>query len=483
MTGISTQSTQYQNAFPLWQQVRDCVVGSAAVKAKTTTYLPTPSLNNNDPMRYQSYIARAVFYNTTSKTLDGLSGAVLRKPSKTEVPELLEYMKVDADGSGSSINQLVKETLDDIIQVGRAGLLVDFPKVSETPITLREERSMNLRASIITYHAESIINWKESKRGAETILAFVVLKEIRDVIDPVDPFSNETEIIYRLLALDEEGFYFQEEWIEPNNTNITTNAAQVGERVYPTYKDGSRLTRIPFIFVGSKNLKPTIDKAPLLDIAVINLAHYRNSADFEEMVFVVGQPTLALTGLTEGWVNNIWKNAPLQVGARSSIQLPVNGDAKFLQVNESQISNLAMLRKEEQMTALGARIITMSKVGVEASETIRLRLGGEASILSNIADNVSEAYTRALVQAALFMGASPENIVYELNDDFFSEKMTPQEAVAIVQLWQQGIIAKSDARDALRKGELLRKDREDERIDQEINDENSNFLSVNLNEG
>lgn len=482
MNNVDIQSTEYQKDINSWEKVRDCVEGSKAVKAKTTIYLPQPSPSDNNAKRYESYLLRANFVNVTARTLNGLAGAVLRKPPKIDLPPQLEYMEVDSDGSGCSIFQSSKETLSDVIQVGRAGLLVDFPAIEgDTPVTLQEEQSLNLRASILKYKAESIINWKEVKVGAETILKMVVLTETEDLFDENDPFQNKTITVYRLLALDKSGNYYQEEYIQSSETGTKGTFVLRKERAYPRLADGSLLNRIPFIFIGSKDLKPTVDKSPLLDLADLNLSHYRNSADLEEMVFVVGQPTLIMTGLSQNWIDDK-KRKPAKVGSRSSISLPIGADAKFIQINESQLADKVMARKEEQMVAIGARVITKQTGGVEAAESLRIKASGESSILSNIAGNVSEGYTRALRISALFMGANPEDVVFELNMDFLAEKLTPDEARMLAELWQKGIFPKADLRDALRKGELLRKDREDEDLDQEVNDEDGDTPSLGDNE-
>jgi hypothetical protein len=477
MNNIDAQNQEYSNNLPLWTKVRDCISGSAQVKSKTTTYLPQPAPSDNNPTRYQNYILRANFFNATARTLEGLMGAVWRKPAQIELPTQLEYMNVDSDGSGCSLEQSSKQTLSDVIQVGRAGLLTDFPKSAEgRAVTVAEEEALNLRASIVHYSAENIINWNTVKIGAETVLQYVVLTETHSRSLNNNMLELENYTLYRVLALDENGNYYQEEFEQPDSNSGSSNTfSMIGERVYPRYADGSLITRIPFVFVGSRDLKPSVDKAPLLDLAEINLAHYRNSADYEEMVYMSGQPTLIVTGLTENWIQQVWKGETLKVGARSSIQLPQGADAKFAQITPSQIGMEAMMQKQEQMIAIGARFVAVNPAGVEAAETVRLRQSGEASILSNITDNVEEGYKVSLVYAALFMGANPEDIVFKLNKDFFAEVMTPDQARALSEMWQKGVYSLSDLRGLFRKGELIREDKTDEEIDREILEENTVF--------
>lgn len=479
MESINVEAQEYTDNLPSWVKVRDCVAGSVAVKKKGVIYLPRPSPQDNNPQRYDDYILRANFFNATARTLEGLLGAVWRKNPKVDLPPQLEYMTEDADGSGCSLTQCAKETLSDVLQVGRTGLLVDFPKIDgDQPITLEAEDALNLRASIVQYKAEQIINWGQMKIGAETVLQFVVLKEKDKKDNPDNIFKCEEIVVYRVLALDESGFYYQEEYVSSSSETVNNDFILRAPRSYPKTKEGANFNRIPFVFIGSKDLKPSVDKAPILDLAEINLAHYRNSADVEELGFMIGQPTLKVIGLTPNWIKDQWKNKPLRVGARSAIELPQGADADFMQVSESQIGMALMAQKIDYMVAIGARLVLSNPVGVEAAETVRLKFTGEASILANSVQNVTEGYNQVLVYSAQFMGADPEKIVFVLNMDFFSEKITPDEARAFAEMWQKGIYSLKDLRDILRKGELIREDKDDEEIDREINEEITNFPAL-----
>ena len=62
------------------------------------------------------------------------------------------------------------------------------------------------------------------------------------------------------------------------------------EEFIPTSAQGQPLTRIPFQFIGWENNDETPDLPPLYDLSIINLAHYRNSADYEEACYITGNP-------------------------------------------------------------------------------------------------------------------------------------------------------------------------------------------------
>ena len=480
--GVDNKHKSWSDHQKDWQQIRDCIDGERCVKARTTEYLPHPSNTDKDQVRYDNYKLRANFFNVTGRTLVGLCGAVNRKPPSVLLDPSLEYMQENADGNGCSIQQCAKETLEEVVALGRCGLLVDFPVVGEVPITKEQEEALRLQATIITYKAEEIINWRETIVGSQTVLKMVVLKREVQSHNADDVFLNETETEYRVLGLDEDGNYYQNIYVEQKANNATgTGDFTLINTFYPRGADGKLLREIPFVFVGANNLKPNVDKSPLIDIVKLNLSHYRNSADYEESNFLLGQPTLLLTGLTQSWIDTVWKNQAITIGARAAIKLPEGGDGKFLQINESGALEKAMRVKEEQMVALGARIITNDKKGVESAESIYLKQSGDASVLATIADNTGDAYTRALYFAGLFMGATGESF-FGFNDDFFAIPLSREDAEKVMLLWQGGLYSKRDARMLLRQGELLDKDRTDEEIDDDIDQEQMNTPNADLDE-
>ncbi|MDP0908071.1 hypothetical protein Q6322_30065, partial [Klebsiella pneumoniae] len=63
----------------------------------------------------------------------------------------------------------------------------------------------------------------------------------------------------------------------------------VDSEYHPKPKGEDFWDEIPFTFVGAQNNDPSIDESPLAALVEINLGHYRNSADYEDSVFLCGQ--------------------------------------------------------------------------------------------------------------------------------------------------------------------------------------------------
>lgn len=106
------------------------------VKKRGDLYLPRPNPSDDsedNKLRYKSYQARAVFYNATGRTKNSLTGAVFRTWPTLTVPGALDYVNKDVDGQGISIYQQSQSVIGHLLEVGRQGLLVDYPLSHPAP--------------------------------------------------------------------------------------------------------------------------------------------------------------------------------------------------------------------------------------------------------------------------------------------------------------------------------------------------------------
>ena len=438
-----------------WCTVYDCVMGQRAVKDAKEKYLPKP-VRSDDPKqdedRYGPYVQRAVFHNVTGRTLRGLVGQVFSEEPEVQVPRSLQPTVDNITGSGISLQQQARKALSFNLSFGRGGLLADFPTTEgDTPVTKQQLNEGEVRPTISLYSPQSIINWDTKEVGATTILCLVVLKERVSRRKAGDLFEEETITQYRVLRLNEEGQY--EQWIvEHDDKNKVTGPLSVQDGT------GEPMTRIPFTFIGSENNDSTIDPAPILDIANLNIAHYRNSADFEESVFVSGQPTVWVSGLTEQWNENVLKGK-VNLGALGGLPLPRDAQAGLLQAQPNTLVSAAMEHKERQMVALGAKLVEESSRTMTATEA-RQNEAAETSVLKSAANNVSAAYQQALEWAGGFIKETG-TIVFKLNNDFEVSRMSPEDRKQTIAEWQSEAISFTELRNRFRKGGVATLEDED----------------------
>ncbi|WP_312055842.1 DUF4055 domain-containing protein [Pantoea brenneri] len=464
MANFSHARAEYNDAAKSWQLVKDCVAGSRAIKARGELYLPMPDPTNTSEenvARYEALLKRAMFLNITGRTRQGLIGAVFRKTAEVDLPDSVSYLIENASGDGTSLEQLSKEAVGEDLDTGRGGFFVDYP-TSNAPEGTRPTRAQTAgkNAHIHLYEALSIINWREDVIDGVRKLTLVVLAEhFND--EEADEFTFRVKKQFRALTL-EEGVYRHRVWRESD----VYEAPMLD--VIPTDFAGKTFDHIPFYFFGAESNDARIDKAPLEDLAEVNVLHYGNSATVEESGFISSQPTLFFTTDIEQAEFEAWNPGGIQIGSTRGYSLGRAGQALMLQANESQLALKLMQEKENQMLMIGARIVQQSGQN-ETAEAARIRYSSDNSVLGTIAGNVSEALKRAILDAQLYMSGKADmaNTVFWLNQEFFDASLTAQDVLALIQSWQQGIIAKSDVRTKFRQTGWLEADRNDDDIDAE----------------
>ena len=471
---VETQHKSYTENINTWHMLRDCDDGARAVKSRSaggeaqtlqgergTKYLPPPNptdLSIENRLRYRAYRNRANYVNFVGSTREGLCGLVWRKDPVIELGSSLEYMASNANGDGLPLEGMLSSALNEALLMGRYGLLVDYPTTPDG-MTRAQVASQGLQANILPYRAETIINWQCTTMGGVRMLSLLVLME--DInIQGEDEYSYDTVTVYRVLRLNDAGAYTQ--------ALYDKDGIELMPPTEVRKSDGSLWRSIPFVFVGSVNNDEQVDKSPLYDIAEVNLAHYRNSADLEESSFVCGQPTPVIAGLTQGWVDANFKGG-LHFGSNAFVPLPEGGSAALLQASPNTLPGEIMDKKEQQMIKLGARIIEDTG-GQETAEAARIRFAGQNSKLGAVIGNVESAFMQCLGWAADFMGDTDYNI--EINRQLYDATIDPQIVLAKIQLMDRGVIAKADVRQSLRSAGMISDDRTDEMLDSEAESQN-----------
>lgn len=438
-------------------KIDDCLGGADQIKLKGETYLPRPNADDKSPdnlARYEAYKARAVFYNFTKRTLEGMIGEVFSRDPLIQLPELMWPMIDDVDGAGTSLDQQAKQGLSRCLSGGGFGLLVDYPK-TDKPLTLDEQKKGYIRATILQYARTDIINWRFIKRGAREIFSLIVIEEMGKAAD--DGFEITYRQQWRVLQLNDAGEYVVTLYVKDEEKD---DYVIVQEAIKPSGADGKPLDEIPFFFCGVKNNNSTPDAPALYDMAELNLAHYRNSADYEDSCYMVGQPTPFFSGLTEQWVKKVFQNKTIRLGSREAIPLPVGGTAGLLQVSPNSMPFEAMGHKESQAMALGAKL-TDPGGGRNTLGEAQQDETDDASMLASAAKNVSLTYQLALRFAGEKLYAVKDEIGYSLNTDFPGSRLTPNERTQLVLEWQAGAIVESEMRAGLRKAGVATLDTED----------------------
>lgn len=438
---IDAHHPLYDHYAPEWVKI-DRVVRGEKVDKYLMELNPLDKSKENEA-RNKAYKDRAVFYDLSGNTVAGFIGTMYGKKPSVQLPDSLEYLTENADGSGMGLEQHSKALAYDVITRGRAGLAVSFPQV-DGQVSRAQMQSGEVVATINRYSPEQIINWRTTSIGAKTYLSLVVLYEVTERPSESDKYTlEEVEKIREMyLDVDMEGnltspiVYHERLWEK------TTGDWSVVAEFTPTQSNGETWPYIPFTFVGSEDNNDEIDKPPMKGIVDLNIAHYRNSADYEDSVFYAGQAQAWMSGITQDHIDMMKANG-MYVGSRQLIAVPDGGSFGYSQAGENPAVRQAMIDKVEQMASLGARMVEQGS----ASKTATQAAGEQEvqhSVISLISENITNAYKMALKWVGMYMGVDDDDMQYMLNSDFVSYVAQPQELQFMVQAFQQGAMPMQD---------------------------------------
>ncbi|MDC4658006.1 DUF4055 domain-containing protein [Acinetobacter baumannii] len=421
MSDVTFKHAEYVKNVGLWQKIDDVCDGEDAVKEQREKYLPKPNAHDKTPENdaaYAAYLTRAVFYEVTGTTLNSLVGAAFATdPSFKFTPEL-EHLERNANGAGLSAYQLAQTGIRHLLKHYRCALYVDYPDVIPAR-NLKEYKEQNSYPMIHLLNAVDVINWDSMMVGNQKKLCLVVIREVVSTRGS-DGFSKEDREQFRVLRLepDEKGDFSYSVQIYTKNDK---GKYEGGPKKFPTDYSGKPWTYIPFTFVGAVDNSEEIKKPPLLALANLNLAHYRDSADFQESVFYMGQPQYYVSGVNWQWFDEA-KARGIYVGAKVLLPLPENGKLGIEQANPNTLSREAMKDKWNQMKELGARLIekgSAAKTATEANNDDAV----QHSVLSLCVVNMNEALSMALRWCAKYVIANvdalnKDDLMFEISQEF-----------------------------------------------------------------
>lgn len=469
MINITTPKNQYTNTINELKKVRDSVAGEVVIKASEnqTVYLPNPCPDEKDlnvsQKKYARYLNGAEYDEVPSNTLSSILGAMFNPAVQSELPASLEYLKDDADGSGLTLNEQVKISASECLQMNYIGLLSEFSDLSNLNIddlTIAEARDQDLKSSIKTYVRESIINWGFENINGRLQLSFVVLREDGTVTDKTN-FSQKNITSYLLLSLDNDGNYFQRKY-----TTVDDKITNTSDDLHPKAK-GQRLKFIPFEFCIAEEVPKGEIPVPAGYIAPIankTLARYRVSADMKESMWYMAAPSSWSKGWTKAGLElfkEMTGRETISVSPAAHNPLPKDAEIGVMEWNaDSNAFFKYMERNSAEVRALGGAFDDTDGVDDETATSAVIKAAEKKGVLSTLSDNLEASYSRVIGWCGLFMGVD-EDATISINREYIKRTITPQEQKEIRDNYLMQLISRQEALRQLEKGGILTKTADD----------------------
>jgi hypothetical protein len=429
------------------RRARDAFKGTDAIKALNYNgdspmdeeYLPR--LGGQSDEEYENYKRRAVFYAAMSRTVVALVGALCRKPAEVDGRDALDEFLKDVTGTGIPFDEFLKRIESEVLISGRVVICVD-----------RMDNETN-RPYLVWYKSEDCTNWFTSKSSQHTKrLDTVIFRETYYAVDDKNPYKQVVRDQYREYTLD-KGVATVNLHTPSVNTSGTNSIQgyEITETRVLTNR-GKPLDFLPCSMIVSSGEDYEVPSPPLLDLVDVNIAHYRNSADFEHGLHWTALPTPWFSGIADS-------STQISIGSGAAIILPdPSSSAGFLEFSGAGLSKIseAMKSKEGLMSTLGARMLSSGMDQSTSAEVVRINVSGEISALINVAKSVSRCVGRTLRMVALWENKSnAESLEVHINEDYVDTKLAAADIQALLGAYQGGALSLDTLLWNLEQGERL----------------------------
>lgn len=418
-----------------WQIVNDVRQGTLRLRDTGSRYLPIePAEDTSD---YSIRRSRAIFFNAYERALSGLVGMVFRKEPKlgADVPEAIrgredqgkiEGLVENIDLAGTHWTVFAKEVFTDAVNEGHSFIYVDMPPALPDGATLADERAAERRPYWVKYEANQAINWRVDSRGRLTQITF---KECS--YEPSGEYGEEEVIRYRVLKPGEWSLYRE----------VTTDRGQT--TIIEEQRGVTSLSEIPVAVIYSRKTGNLTSKPPLLDLALINLAHFQKYSDYSIYLHICSRPVL--------WFRGRDKSKKVEaIGPYTFFDVADdNGAVGFAETSGSALgaARQDLIDLQEQMAILGLSLLAKKTPNKTATAETLDHVKEESDLATaarSLKDGLEQALRftaqyldpRAATGGSVELGATIEEMTLSSQEIQAYSGMVASNQLSLETLWQ-----------------------------------------------
>lgn len=452
----------YKRSLPRWQKCRDLMIGTEAIRAGGTEYLPQHPHEDDD--RYEKRRVIAGLFNGYARTVLAAVGLLVEQEPTLgdDMPQQLADIWENIDGSGTHGAVFTKKLAAAGMVDGFAGILTEYPRANDpridrskaslaatialetgAPLDGADERAMGLRPYFILVKADAVL-WPfyETVSGQRT-LVLLILKEV--TTERKGRFGLQSVTRYRVYQLINGAVYY-ERWTQTNENK-------------PVLDEGPTLMRnisgIPWSpLVAGTEIGPNEYMPPLMDLADLNIEHHNIKTgilSLEDLAFV---PTPVRIGARPDADGNypalaLGPSNTIEAPATEGVPTPIYWLSPPIDALDPGMRSLENTKAE--MGAMGASFLTPQPVQ-ETATAKRMDASAERASISSVSRALKDCLESAFGFAGRYIRQPGGSVT--LNAEFTGEGIDPAYLAVIVQAYQEDGISLEELRYVLQTGQL-----------------------------
>lgn len=358
-TDVATPSKEVQALHEDWRIITALMGGTKAMRDAGERYLPR--WPNEGEERYRRRLKTSVLFPAMKRTVITLAARPFSKPVtiNDKLPELLESYLDDVDLQGRNLDQFGADAMRLALGHGFGGILVDHKrapvKEGGAPLTKAEEQAAGLRPYMILVLPEQLLGWKYTVENGAHQLTMLRIFEV--VQAPDGEFGTKTVEQVRVL--------------EPGKYRLFRRAVElptglVGATWVEVESGVTSLKEIPFVPIYGERLGYMCGRAPLMDLAHLNVKHWQSQSDQDHLLHTARVPLLTLTGVED----TPDKPFSLLIGSSGAIKLPLGAEMKYVEHTGKSIEagKQSLDDLKEEMRQSGAELLVLKPGPTTATE-------------------------------------------------------------------------------------------------------------------
>lgn len=428
---VNDQSAAVQKMARDWELIDALVGGTAAMRAAGKKYLPQFPKEEGDA--YSARLKQAVLFNAFAKTSATLAAKPLSRPMKIAgISPQLDGFLTNIDMYGTDIHSFVGQVLLSCMRPGLDGVLVDMQPGRDVR-TKADEKRLGLRPYMTRYPASSILGWRSARDANGSYLTQLRLME-----SIVEPDGAWGEVIVPQVRVLEPG-----KW-------QTWRQDPTDKTKWVSFDEGtSELPVVPFVFFYGIHEDFGIGCPPLLDLAHMNVEHWQNSSDQQNILHVARVPVLFAKGFGE--------DDELAIGASQAASTThADADLKYVEHTGAAIGagRQSILDLEDRMRQIGAELL-LQRPSIVTATQVRSDDEGNRSVMQQIAEDTEDALERCLQLMAMWLGDKETKPEVELFKDFGSANLSEKGADILLRAAQDGHVSSETVFEHLQRMDII----------------------------
>lgn len=384
---VATPSAAVEKMLPDWELAQALLGGTRSMRDAGEKYLPKWPKEMQES--YNARLNVSVLFPAYQRTISTLAAKPFSKAIVVgdDVPQAVQDVLQDVDMQGRNLDRFAADVMETIAGYGLSGILVDFPDATEVPTTeagartQAAEQQAGLRPYWVEIKPQQIVGWRAAFESGAWVFRMLRLMECVEE-DAGDFGTTEVEQV-RVL--------------EPSKwTTYRLQKTTAGEEWLLHREGATTLSFVPFIPCYGRRDGFMASRAPLIELAHMNIAHWQSASDQQNILHVARVPLLVAKNVHDPMDVGTGAVTPweLSIGAGAAVRI-TGQDAELKYVEHggqaigAGVTDLASL--EDRMRQAGAELLVVGQ-----GQKTRIEAGADNEVATCALQRMTLAFEDAL---------------------------------------------------------------------------------------